>query len=154
MRTQRARFQQMLTILREAQDAGIIVCLLFTWYIMGDETPVRIKVFRPSEDGEGNLEDSATAKIMAILTSFSCVVKVVQADASVSEEPAVHIIMGELWTELRAMETQRAGVILKVYEEVGKVPEEELIRTLFQELDVMHSTDLCPGMLAMLRGHR
>ena len=80
--------------------------------------------------------------------------KVVQADASVSEEPAFHIIMGELWTELRSMENQRAAVILKVYEEVGKVPEEELVTALFQETAVMHSTDLCPGMLAMLRGHR
>ena len=62
--------------------------------------------------------------------------------------------MGELWTQPRAMETQRAGVILKVYEEVGKVPEEELVTELFQETAVMHSTDLCPGMLAMLRGHR
>ena len=116
---------------------------------MADETPVRIKVLRPSKDGESNLQDSATAKIMA-----SCVLKVVQADASVSEEPAFHIIMGELWTELRAMENQKAGVILKVYEEVGKVPEEELVTELFQETAVMHSTDLCPGMLAMLRGHR
>ena len=121
---------------------------------MVDETPVRIKVLRPSKDGESNLQDSATAKIMAIITHFSCVLKVVQADASVSEEPAFHIIMGELWTELRAMEPQRAGVILKVYEEVGKVPEEELVTALFQETAVMHSTDLCPGMLAMLRGHR
>ena len=71
LRAQRARFQQMLTILRDAKKAGKIACLLFTWYIMVDETPVCMKVKLPSKDGESNLQDSATAKIMAILTSFS-----------------------------------------------------------------------------------
>ena len=50
LRAQRARFQQMLTILRDAKKAGKIACLLFAWYIMVDETPVRIKVLRPSKD--------------------------------------------------------------------------------------------------------
>ena len=38
----RARFQDLIRRLQDAQSKGAVQCLHFTWYIMSDETPWRV----------------------------------------------------------------------------------------------------------------
>ena len=52
------------------------------------------------------------------------------------------------------MECQNARTILKVYEECAAVPDERTIASVFQNVEHMHSTDLCSPNLAALREHR
>ena len=111
------------------------------------------------------------ATVMATQTAFSCVLKVAKASGedgashpAASEgsrcgapQPAAHdyiIIHGRLPTQLRAMESQTARTILKVYEECAAVPDERTIASVFQNVEHMHSTDLCAPNLAALREHR
>ena len=77
LRAERARFKDLIHRLQEGQRDGVVKCVLFTWYIMSDETPWRVKVISVGHDTEN--ADASIAKIMAMRTAFSCVVTVAPA---------------------------------------------------------------------------
>ncbi len=80
-----------------------------------------------------------------------------EGDRCGASKPAAqddYIIHGSLPTQLRAMENQRASIILRAYEDCAAVPDEHKIASTFQDVEYMHSTDLCPPNIAALREHR
>ena len=64
------------------------------------------------------------------------------ASGGASQPAKVCIIHGSLGTELRALESQKAGVVLKSYEEIATIPDEDSIASMFEAVEIMHSTDL------------
>ena len=85
LRATRARFQDLIRRLHDAQCHGTVQCLLFTWYIMSDETPWRVRVSSVVDHAETT--ESSLAKVMATQTAFSCVLNVAKASG---EDGASH----------------------------------------------------------------
>ena len=168
LKAERQRFEQMMERVRRAKIEGRIRCPLFAWNVMADETPWRVRVAsllgsqddpeagEESQEDPSEVEDSPIAKVMAAKVGFSFLVEVLPDARGGASQPAAvpYIIRGALGTQLRAMECQRAGVVLKVLEDVAAVPAEDLICETFDEKEMAHNTDLGKPMLAMLRGHR
>ena len=119
LRATRVRVQDLMRRPHNDQCNGTVQCLLFTWYIMSDETPWRVRVSSVVDHAETT--ESSLAKVMATQTVFSCVLKVAKASGedgashpAASEgsrcgapQPAAHdylIIHGRVPTQLRAMQ--------------------------------------------------